>query len=149
LLSPPRESSLRAAHTFGGPFPTWGALIGSSLATNGSEAAAYDVSGHTGIKLWVRSGATSLYAAKQVRLNLPTPATTSGGGCSVCNDHFGVDVPLTSKWTQITVPFSSLRQTGYGMPRLFAPDLSHVMAIQLMFAKNVSFDLWVDDIVFY
>lgn len=148
-LNPARAESRRAAHTFGGPFPTWGALIGASLASNGNQAAPYDLSHHTGIKLWVRSGATSPYAAKQVRLNLPTPATNQGGSCTVCSDHFGADIPLTSKWAQVSVPFSSLKQTGYGMPRLNAPDLKQVLSLQLMFPKGVSFDLWVDDIELY
>ncbi|HVY31253.1 MAG TPA: carbohydrate binding domain-containing protein [Polyangiaceae bacterium] len=149
LLNPARDDSRRAAHTFGGPFPTWGALIGTSLAASGNQAAPYDLSHHTGIKLWVRSGATSLYAAKQVRLNLPTPATNQPGICTVCNDHFGADIPLTSKWTQVTVPLSSLKQTGYGTPRLNAPDLKQVLSLQLLFPKGVSFDLWVDDIELY
>lgn len=148
-LSPARDASRRAAHTFGGPFQTWGALIGAALASSGNQAVPYDLSHHTGIKLWVRSGSTSPYAAKQVRLNLPTPATNQGGGCTVCNDHFGADIPLTSKWAQVSVPFSSLKQSGYGMPRLNSPDLTKVLSLQLMFPKSVSFDLWLDDIELY
>jgi hypothetical protein len=97
----------------------------------------------------VRSGSTSFYAAKKVRLNLPAVATNPGGGCTVCNDHFGVDVPLTTKWVQITVPFSTLKQTGVGKPPLPTPDLAHTTSLQLAFPANTSFDLWVDDVELY
>jgi hypothetical protein len=149
LLSPARSQSQHGAHTFGGPFQTWGALIGTSLASSSELGIPYDVGGHQGLKLWVRSGATSQYAAKQVRLNLPTPGTNTGGGCTVCSDHYGADVALTSKWTQVTVPFSSLKQVGWGRPHLVSPDLAHVTSIQFLFPANVSFDLWLDDIELY
>jgi hypothetical protein len=140
---------LHGAHTWGGPFRTWGALVGTALASSGAQSLPYDLSGFTGLKVWVRSGSTSQYAAKKVRLNLPTPATNPGGGCSICNDHFGADIPLTSKWAQIELPFASLKQTGTGRPLLQTPDLAHVTAMQFLFPANVTFDLWLDDIELY
>jgi hypothetical protein len=149
LLSPPRGSSTRAIHTFGGPFAIWGALIGTSLAMAGDRGAEYDLSGFQGMRLWVRRGSMLAGSAQSVRLNLPTPATNSGGTCTVCNDHFGFDVPLTPQWVQVEVPFSSLEQQGYGRPVLAEPDLRHVTSLQLGFDRNVVFDLWVDDIELY
>jgi hypothetical protein len=149
VLSPPRGSSTRAIHTFGGPFATWGALIGTSLAMAGARGAEYDLSGFQGMRLWVRRGSMLAGSAHSVRLNLPTPATNSGGTCTVCNDHFGFDVPLTPQWGQVEVPFSSLKQQGYGRPVLAEPDLRHVTSLQLGFDRNVVFDLWVDDIELY
>jgi hypothetical protein len=148
VLSPARGSSTRAIHTFGGPFPSW-ALIGTSLAMSGDRGAEYDLSGFQGLRLWVRSGSTSSGSATSVRLNLPTPGTNAGGSCTVCNDHFGFDVPLTSQWVQVDVPFSSLEQQGYGRPALASPELEHVTSLQLGFRGNVAFDLWVDDIALY
>jgi hypothetical protein len=149
LLSPARGSSTRAIHTFGGPFPTW-ALIGTSLAMSGERGAEYDLSGFQGMRLWVRSGSMLAGSAKYVRLNLPTPGTNAGSGsCTVCNDHFGFDIPLTSQWAQVEVPFSSLAQQGYGRPALASPELEHVTSLQLGFGSNVAFDLWVDDIELY
>jgi hypothetical protein len=149
LLNPARGDSLHGAHTLGGPSQGWGALIGTAFASSGNDAVAYDVSGYQGLRLWVRSGSTSPYAAKQVRLNLRTPATIMGGGCTVCSDHFGVVIPLTSKWVQVEVPFASLKQGGYGRPVLTTPDLAHAMGVELLFAGAVSFDLWIDDIELY
>jgi hypothetical protein len=148
-LVPARGSSARGAHTFGGPFSTWGALIGTVFASNANTGVPYDLSGYQGLRLWVRSGATSALAAKQVRLNLRTPPTMMGGGCTVCSDHFGAEIPLTSKWTQISVPFATLKQVGYGRPMLTSADLTQAIAIELLFPVNVSFDLWLDDIELY
>ena len=149
LLEPPRAGSAHGVHTFGGPFSTWGALIGTSFASSGNIAAAYDLRPYQGLRLWVRSGATSPTAAKRVRVNILTPATTQGGSCTICDDPFGVDVPLTAQWAQVEVPFSSLKQVGYGRPILTTPDLEHAMGVQFVFAINVSFDLWIDDIELY
>jgi Carbohydrate binding domain (family 11) len=107
------------------------------------------LSGYQGLRLWVRSGATSAVAAKQVRLNLRTPGTVMGGTCTACSDHFGVEIPLTSKWTQVDVPFATLKQMGYGRPMLASADLTRALGIELLFPVNVSFDLWLDDVELY
>lgn len=148
-LNPPRGSSTHGAHTFGGPFPLWGALIGTTLATSDGNGAAYDLSDFHGLRFWVRSGTMGPGTAKKVRLNVLTPATIMGGDCTVCSDHFGADVPLTAQWVQVDLPLSSLKQTGYGRPILTTPDLAHAMGIELLFAVNVSFDLWIDDVELY
>jgi hypothetical protein len=145
LLQPARGESRRAAHTFGGPFGGWGALLGTAFGPG-----AYDLSAYSGLRLWVRSGATSGSAAQSVRLNLPMPGTNSGGGsCTVCSDHYGAEIALTSQWEQVSVPFSSLKQRGYGRPLLAEPDLDHVTSLQLSFAGGVAFDLWLDDVELY
>lgn len=148
-LVPARGASTRGAHTFGGPFATWGALIGTVFVSNDSTGLPYDLSSYRGLRLWVRAGTTAGAAAKQVRLNLRTPATVTGGSCSVCSDHFGAEIPLTAKWTRVDVPFSTLKQLGYGQPKLAAVDLQHALGIELLFPPNVSFDLWLDDVELY
>jgi hypothetical protein len=149
LLEPARETSTHGAHTFGGPFPTWGALVGTAFASSGDNTIAYDLSAYHGLRLWVRSGSMYPNAANKLRVNLRTPATMTGGGCTVCTDHFGADIPLTSKWVQVELPLAMLKQSGYGRPMLPSPDLRHVMAIELLFAANVTFDLWIDDLELY
>lgn len=148
-IEPARDGSTHALHTSGGPFFTWGALVGASL----SAESAYDLTGYRGIRLWVRSGAPTggpvgPGAAKQVRLNLTTAATIAGGSCTVCNDHFGADIPLTAQWAQVDLPLASLKQAGFGRPQI-EQDWSAVVDLQLTFPANVSFDLWVDDIELY
>jgi hypothetical protein len=142
-------ASTRAIHTWGSGsgFTTWGAMVGTALATSGGKAVAYDLSGHRGLRFWVRSGSTSIYAAKAVRLNFPTTASSSG--CTMCGDHPGVDVPLTSKWVHIDVPLSTLKQQGWGRPRIPTPDVTQTLGIQFLFATGAAFDLWVDDLELY
>lgn len=145
-LSQPRNGSERALHTWGGPFQSWGALIGTSLAGDGETDGPYDVSGYQGIRFYVRSGSQSPYTTRDLRFNMPTVATNAGGGCSMCNDHFGVDITLSSQWQEVEVRFSQLGQEGWGVPDLNTPNLKQVTAIQFYFVDGVSFDLWVDDI---
>ena len=148
-LLPARSGSARGAHTFGGPFPTWGALVGFPFVANGPAGTPYDLSGYKGVRLWLRSGATAAFAAKQVRFSLRTPATVPGGGCTMCNDHFSAVIPLTAQWARVELPFASLKQAGYGRPVVASLDLAHALGIELIFAQNVSFDLWIDDVELY
>lgn len=155
MLMPARGTSTRGLHTMGGPFETWGALIGTALASDNNVGIPYDLSGYRGIRLWVRlgtgqgsgpgSGSTEL--AQEVRLNLSTPATEAGGGCTMCGDHFGFVVPLTSQWERVEVVLAEAEQAGFGVPLLTSePDLAHVTGLELFFPQDVRFDLWVDDI---
>jgi len=151
-----RDGSARGMHTAGGPFQTWGAMIGTTLAADGDKESSYDLSGYQGLKLWVRSNSVAPAAAKQVRLNLVTPATSSNmgsGSCLPCGDHWGADIPLTSKWVLIDVPFADLDQGGgFGGPRppmIMMPDLTSVTSLQFQFPQGVTFDLWLDDIQLY
>jgi hypothetical protein len=155
MLQPARGESRRGLHTTGGPFPEWGALIGTSLVLNGATSAPYDLSGYTGIAGWVRAGSGSSSGpgsgpvATSVRLNLPSTQTNTGGACSSsCNDHFGFEVPLSSEWQRFELPFSELAQSGFGTAAP-SPDLEHVTAIQFFFPQDVRFDLWIDDIELY
>ena len=149
LLMPARGTSTRGAHTFGGPFSGWGALVGTALAAEGDQGVAYDLSDYKGLRVWVRSGSAAPGAARAVRLTVRTPATVMGGGCTVCGDHFGAEIPLTAQWVQVEVPFASLAQSGYGRPVLTKPDLTQALGIEFLFPVNVSFDLWLDDIELY
>lgn len=150
LLNPKRGASTRGLHTLGGPFPTWGAMLGTAFATSGGEPVPYDLSGHKGLKIWLRAGSSNPYATKKVRFNLPTTATTEGAGdCTICDDHFGLDITLTTQWAQFDVPFASLKQRGNGRPTGGKLDLTQALGMDLLFAPNVSFDLWVDDVELY
>ncbi len=143
-----REGSTRGMHTSGTQFDS-GAVLGTTLATAGGEPAPYDLSGFQGIRLWVRSNSMSPMAAKEVRLNLPIAATSKGGGCTICGDHFGASIPLTSKWVQVEVPFAGLKQSGFGRPQLTRLDLKAVTSLEFQLPRNLSFDLWLDDIELY
>ena len=148
-LETPRGTSQHGAHTFGGPFASWGALIGTTFATSGNSPAPYDVSSYRGLRFWVRYGGALPSSVTKVRLVLRTPGTIVGGGCTVCGDHFGIEIPLTAQWVQFEVPFSTLQQIGYGRPLLTSPDLKRAMGLELQFPVNASFDFWIDDVELY
>jgi hypothetical protein len=147
MLGQARGDSRRAVHTSGGPFQQWGALIGTALASQGDQGVPYDVTPYDGVRFWVRSQPFGPGFTTTVRLNLPTPNTSDA--CSVCGDHFGVDIPLTAQWVQHEVRFSEMDQKGWGVPQLNSHDRQNVTAIQLAFPEDVRFDLWVDDVEFF
>jgi hypothetical protein len=146
-LVPARAGSGHGAHTYGGPFSSWGALIGAAFVSNAGTRAPYDLSAYRGFRLWLRSGGMLPAAANKVRFNLLTSATIVGG--TLCNDHFGADIPLTSSWTQIQVPFATLKQIGFGSPMGASVDTTHALGLELLFTTNVAFDLWLDDVELY
>jgi hypothetical protein len=147
LLNQARAESRRALHTWGGPFPQWGALIGTALATENGQDAPYDTTRYDGVRFWVRSTPFGPGYTTSVRVNFPTPA--SNEGCSVCGDHFGADIPLTPQWVRHEVRFSELEQEGFGVPQLASHDRQNVTSIQFAFPEDVRFDLWVDDVEFF
>jgi hypothetical protein len=132
---------MRAAHTFGSGFTTWGAGIGFTLL----NTKPYDASMHQGIKFSARG------ASEIVRVNFPTSATEAvayGGACvQQCEDHFGMDITPTSAWQGFTIPFANLGQLGWGAPAMFNPK--KLIAVELLISPTPMFDLWIDDISFY
>lgn len=147
MLGMARGDSRRAVHTSGGPFQQWGALIGTALASQGDQGVPYDITPYDGVRFWVRSQPFGPGFTSTVRVNFPTPNTNDG--CSVCGDHFGADIPLTSQWVQHEVRFSEMDQEGWGVPQLNSHDRQNVTAIQFAFPEDVRFDLWVDDVEFF
>jgi hypothetical protein len=148
-LLPARAGSAHGVHTYGGPFLGWGALLGVNFAASAGTPAPYDLSRYRGVRLWLRSGSMIPNAANKVRFGLLTPGTVVGGSCTVCNDHFAADIALASSWTQVEVPFTSLKQNGFGRPMLAAVDTKNALGLELLFVKDSAFDLWVDDVQLY
>jgi hypothetical protein len=148
-LKPARDMSTRGARTTGGPFNNWGALIGAPLSVKGGLAYPYDVSAYQGIRFWVKNVSNAWNAAKKLRVSLPMTGTVTGTGCTTCNDHFAADVDLFANWTQVSVPFSSLKQQGYGKPLLNGPDLKHVIFLEFAVGAHLAFDFYIDDVELY
>ena len=145
-LNPARGASTRGARTSGGSFNIWGALIGTPLKNDSSP---YDISGYQGVRFWVKSVSNAWNAAKKMRVALPMTGTVNGSGCTVCNDHFAAEFNLSSTWTQVSVPFSALKQAGTGKPLLGAPDLKHVISLEFGIAAHAVFDVYLDDVELY
>jgi hypothetical protein len=137
--------STHAQHTSGSGFTTWGAGIGFDF--NGKVIGSpmpYDVSAFTGIVFSARG-------TPAVRFMVTAPATipvAQGGSCTTkCSDSFGTSIALSSAWEQYAIPFSSLKQIGWGTKVAF--DLTTALSVLFQVAQNQSFDFWITDVGFY
>jgi hypothetical protein len=147
--------SAYAAATTGGGFTLWGA--GMAFDLNNPEAVGqtgargpYDTSVYRGIAFSAKGNA-------DVRMAFETPGVTPvdrGGTCvpgpteaEACDDTHGVAIALADEWREFEIPFSQLRQGGWGQP--VELDLTQVVAIMFVVAQDVDFDFAVDDVRFY
>jgi hypothetical protein len=142
MLVPTRDASRRALHTSGSGFSVWGAFVRAYLRVSGARNEPYDASGYTGVRFWARSGDDEEHSAF---LMLPSVKTTT---CPGCGDHFGSEFQYTSEWQEFRMPFDAMKQRGFGPPQ---PALvtEEIVAVQILFADDVDFDVWIDDIGFY
>lgn len=147
-------SSLYAAHTVGSGFTTWGAGMGFDLNNPGDgEGGAgikgqYDGSSFTGIAFWAK-GSVPMRFKVQLAGTVPT---STGGTCTgdpdlECQDSHGKSIPLTGEWQQYVIPFTELKQEGWGTK--VGWDGATLVGIQFQVAKSLAFDVWIDDIGFY
>lgn len=148
-----------ALHMVASGFTNWGGLIGTDLAYLGGTPprTTFDASAYTGVVFWARAGAMASAAKdRKVRFVLIDGDTDPDGGkckqpgtpVDACYNDFGVDLTLTGEWTRYEVPFTSLKQSDYGM-RFPAFLKDKVYGMQWKFAKSVNLDIWIDDVAFY
>jgi hypothetical protein len=132
----------RAQHTFG--TGSMLALIGFSIAGGGP----YNVSAFNGITFRAMGQGVGLRVLFPTSETLPDPG---GGTCDPtidsCNDHAFATFPISPSWQVVKVPFSALKQAGWGTPAPFDPHA--VVAIYFEAAPAASYDFWIDDISFY
>ena len=94
--------------------------MGFDFQNDGVTKSMYDATEFTGIAFHAKGNVT-------MRVNLMTNAIldeTLGGACvpeggdtGSCGDGHGVDIQLTDTWTQYVIPFDSVAQVGWGLPR--------------------------------
>ncbi|CAN95105.1 putative membrane protein [Sorangium cellulosum So ce56] len=152
LLEPPRGDSTLAAHVVADDlFESWGALFGFQLnSPSSSQLGLYNVSEFSGVTFFAYADEGSY---NKVLVDVVDAQTWQDGGICTsadggCSDHFTKTVTLTKCWTQIKVPFASLKQSGWGQA-FDAPDLTQVWAVQFRFAASRQFSVWIDDVAFY
>ena len=144
-----------AAVTTGEGFTEWGAGMGFDLnnpsAVGGTGARGpYDASAYRGIAFSARGNVP-------VRLGFETTGVTPvdrGGTCvpgteegQECEDVHGANLSLDEEWQEFEIPFSQLRQGGWGQPVELA--LTDVIAVMFLVEPDVEFEIAVDDIRFY
>lgn len=109
----------------------------------------YDASAFAGIAFFARRGPDAI---ANVRLKVPDANTEPDAKrCTECFNDFGRDLELAEEWQQFTVPFAQMSQMpGWGAPRPGAIDAKRLYGVQLQVATpGASFDVWIDDLVFY
>lgn len=133
--------SARAMHVSGSGFTQWGAGVGMSLS---AYQCSYDATAQKGITFYAKGTGKLLVSAA----TLQTVPVSGGGSCTgACNDHFHTTFTLTNTWTPYTVPWTALKQAGWGTSATFLP--SAMRYLQWSFGANITFDVWVDTVSFY
>ena len=108
----------------------------------------YDASKYKGISFWAKKGGGT---ASKVKLKVPDKSTDPDGKiCKECFNDFGMDLTLTSEWTQYTIPFTSMKQDPtWGKPHPDGIDPATLYGIQFQFNEpGTTFDMWLDNIEF-
>ena len=138
--------STYALHYYGSGYTSWGSGVGFNFVEPSGPPIPYDVSMYDSIRFWARVEAGSSTA---LRIVLPNSQTDPNGGiCSICYDHYGIDITLTTSWAMYQIPFSSITQQGWGDDT--GPfDATTVYNFETRHNDNVTYDLWLDDFVFY
>ncbi|HWA72151.1 MAG TPA: hypothetical protein VG937_07455 [Polyangiaceae bacterium] len=63
-------------------------------------------------------------------------------------DAFGAAVTLTDEWTFVAVPFTSLRQKGFGAAGAEQVDPTQIRRLQFLMVAG-DWDYWIDDLKFF
>jgi len=146
---PARAGSMYAAHTSGMGFPMYAGMGVSLNNPNNTTRGTYDASAYSGVSFWARG-------TGQVSFLLPNKDTDRNGlVCGVgdrgqCDDHFGTNPPvqLSAAWTFYSIPFSALRQVGYGYRPPGGFDPRTIYALQWQVSAPAAFEIWIDDLSF-
>lgn len=145
----PSAGSTKAFYFKGNGSGGWGALAGFDFLFVGTgEKLPYDAAHYKGITFYAKAA-----AATTITVRVPIVATTpnaEGSTCTVapatpvtCEDHYSVDVPLTTSWRAVTFVWADLHQVGWGKQTWDASKL-----ISMQFFVKTAAEYWVDDISF-
>jgi len=148
------RGSVYAMHALGAGAKDYGFGIALRFPQNVDAVEA----GYTGIRFKAKAA-----KSRKISLKVAIPATLDasfGGSCvptqsptKLCNDHPSAPVTVAAgSWAEYEVPFSSLKQEGWGVPATTSYDA--VSQVHVVFPGPVSggsadFDVWLDDFEFY
>jgi hypothetical protein len=157
-----RCGSFHAKHVTGQGFASWAVLtttLANAIGDGGMYVAApYDAHIRTGLTFWARIGDTSY---NKVRFAVSDKYTRPEGGIcdadsttstttTACYDTAGIDLTLSTTWTEFQIPFAGLGQRNFGQKEgQMGPDTSALYTIDFNLYPSTIFDFWVDDISFY
>lgn len=118
-----------------------------------------DASEYEGLSFWMRSvaGSRSTFRASVTDVFTSEKAEIDGEpACTFINpkeltdnacDEFGRYFLTTSDWQFFTVPFSEMRQNGFGKQAPYL-DIANTLGVSFRY-KQGHWDFWIDDIGFY
>ena len=159
LIPGGRDGSYYAARMTGSGFTDWGARMGFNLNVQGLGAQTYNASTIGGITFWLKSNVPIIV---ELPISATIPVNEGGGTCADgqgehnCGRHlaFPITAPDPDNWVEYSVPFTALSQTtdldanGNTVYGSAAWNPKELVAIQF-WARQPSFDVWVDDVRFY
>jgi hypothetical protein len=156
-------ASVYALHLSGAGYVTYGPNLGWTIGHE--QADARDYSSYSGVAFWARTESTEPQTIQLVLndaytfpvdtaadrrcvlASADTPPPAPGTGCW----NGGLTVrTLSNEWRLYTVDFSEFRQDDWGQRSPGGrPDLTQLLSIELHFAVESAFDLWIDDIALF
>ncbi len=140
--------SARAFHMTGQGLRIWGMVFGWNFR-DGTR----DLSEWEGVSFWARAGSEA--SGRSAFFSVFDPKTDSSGGecdseseilTEKC-DAYGTGIGLDQEWRFFAIPFSALRQRGFGV----ATDellVDQVIGFNWAFDRG-NWDVWVDDVALY
>jgi hypothetical protein len=146
-LVPARGKSQRAAQISVQGFNGWGASVGFDFRYVNQERVEYDLGSAKGVHFWAR-------ASKPTELKLQLPNVDSdpygnrcGGteGPNACYDHFTKAFSVGTEWTEVTIPFSALKQAGTGR-RAESFDSHRVFSVFFVIGPKQDVTYVIDDV---
>ena len=140
------DDSKYAALTEGKGYKAYAGLA-FDLNNDGEELRPYDVSKFKGISFLARGNV-------DLRVGIATLATVNshdGGECAAgddeCDDTHGVDITADTEWGKFDIPFSKIRQEGWGQAAEFDPK--SVLGVTFSVPEGATFEFAIDDVGFY
>jgi hypothetical protein len=161
-----RCGSSFAQHVTGGGFTSYGPSLSQDFLYKDGKTMMVvgmpmDASTFTGVMFWARKGDTA-GAAPTLRLIVndvtthelgdvcdPKAAPGVGGEMSeACWDGWMTERALPSTWTLVKVPFTVMKQGGFGKKGA-AIQTDKLYGLSFQMPNMATFDFWIDDVSFY
>jgi hypothetical protein len=138
-----------SAHVTASGFTEWGAELSANISHETAVRCPYNASAFAGVRFVARGRG-------RLRVQVAMPEVVEkqyGGQCDpelgqTCYDIHGAFVELTDDYRVYELPWSSLRQRGFGEVVVFQPKT--IMTLHFaMETAQLPVELWLDDVAFW
>ena len=140
-------SGTHSAHLTSLGVPPYGASWTATMLAPFGSATPYNASAYSGISFWIARGENAM-PPFETPIGVNTTDTAMNGECMPCGDYYAIAkrIPLTRTWTRWVVPFTELRQYGFGNP--LVPLAKEKLVSLIIWPQPQQVDIWIDDIRF-